>query len=144
MTWQNILKGLSPKQKKLDRNNNGEIDGEDFAMLRGDSELKASMGGTKKSVKNYALNVLRSKFNSIGKESTHKKGDTMQLGRLNFKITDWRMGEDSILNASGIIKFSTDKIGRWSVEDLNGLNFHVEVTGNESAIRQFYERTRSR
>lgn len=34
MTWQNILKELSPKQKKLDRNNNGEIDGEDFAMLR--------------------------------------------------------------------------------------------------------------
>ena len=34
MTWQNILKELSPKQKKLDRNKNGEIDGEDFAMLR--------------------------------------------------------------------------------------------------------------
>ena len=34
MTWQNILKELTPKQKKLDRNNNGEIDGEDFAMLR--------------------------------------------------------------------------------------------------------------
>jgi len=118
MTWQNILK-----------------DG---------SELKASVGGTKKSVKNYALNVLRSKFNSIGKESTHKKGDTMQLGRLNFKITDWRMGGDSILNASGIIKFGTDKIGRWAVENLNELKFHVEVIGNESAIRQFYETVRSR
>ena len=144
MPWQNILKELSSKQKKLDRNKNGEIDGEDFAMLREGKELKASMAGTKKTVKNYALNVLRSKFNSIGKENTHKKGDTMQLGRLNFKITDWRMGEDSILNASGIIKFGTDKIGRWSVENLNGLSFFVEVIGNESAIRQFYETTRSR
>jgi len=34
MSWQDILKELSSKQKKLDRNNNGEIDGEDFAMLR--------------------------------------------------------------------------------------------------------------
>ena len=34
MNWKDILKELSPKQQKLDRNNNGEIDGEDFAMLR--------------------------------------------------------------------------------------------------------------
>jgi len=34
-------KALSGKQKKLDRNKNGRIDGEDFAMLRNEKTRKA-------------------------------------------------------------------------------------------------------
>ena len=43
MSWRKILKELTPRQEELDRNNNGEIDGEDFAMLReekGSKEIK--------------------------------------------------------------------------------------------------------
>ena len=42
-----MLKG---KQKKLDKNNNGRIDGEDFKLLRADKPMKAAMG---KSVRGY-------------------------------------------------------------------------------------------
>jgi hypothetical protein len=42
-----MLKG---KQKKLDKNNNGRIDGEDFKLLRADKPMKAALG---KSVRGY-------------------------------------------------------------------------------------------
>ena len=45
MSWRKILKELTPRQEELDRNNNGEIDAEDFAMLRED--------GLKKEIKTF-------------------------------------------------------------------------------------------
>ena len=46
MSWRKILKELTPNQEnEIDLNNNGEIDAEDFAMLRED--------GLKKEIKTF-------------------------------------------------------------------------------------------
>jgi len=60
MTWQNILKELSPKQKKLDRNKNGEIDEKDkdeAANAASLSDLKTQLKDAPKYIKT-ALNEI--------------------------------------------------------------------------------------
>ena len=77
-----MLKG---KQKKLDKNNNGRIDGEDFKLLRADKPMKAAMG---KSVRGYGAartsgTGLMDEQMAPGKVMKAKRGSGLDLPVIN-------------------------------------------------------------
>jgi len=77
-------KALSGKQKKLDRNKNGRIDGEDFAMLRNEKTRKAIKSDAQ--IEKEILAEIKKEGGALGMKNLKKFGKETEIKRALDKL----------------------------------------------------------
>lgn len=119
---------LSPKQKKIDHNKNGKIDGHDLAMIRAKKNEEAELDEAGPKIKPDFLKVQRAKDaahnDAMGRTATGRKKPERAMTSTQRSLASMNKEEAELDEAfkAGIVKFKDGKQTILKKEDADLLN----------------------
>jgi len=127
-----VAEALKGGQKKLDKNHNGKLDGQDFKMIRKEETIPFEGPYDKKGPakdKNVAKNAARKAMKTI-KSSM----DKVKTAGATVKEAVEQVNEEALGDHAGLAKYA-DKHGRIDKEDLHTAAKHIK-SGNMGALKK--------